>query len=127
MTSKAKMESLSLAKDRGHSKIEPFGNRVLLERDKVEAEQKIGDSNLVVPDVAKEKPLTATVLAVGEGRVNPDGSIAPIQLEPGQKVLIGKYAGVELTLDRITYLIASPDEVLAVVTFGLPNKTMSER
>jgi chaperonin GroES len=76
-------------------------------------EKKVG--SIIIPDSAKEKPLTAEVIAVGSGRTLKDGKKVPLEVKVGDKVLVGKYSGSEVKLDGKEYLILKEDEVLGVV------------
>lgn len=78
-----------------------------------EGEKRVG--GLIIPDTAKEKPMTAKVVAVGTGRVLDDGKRVPLEVKKGSKVLIGKYAGSEVRLDDVEYLILREDDVLGIV------------
>ena len=92
-------------------KIKPLADRVVIKM--VEAEEKtVG--GIVLPDSAKEKPQVAEVVAVGPGGVV-DGKDVKMELSVGQKVLISKYAGTEITLDDVEYTILKQSDVLAVV------------
>jgi chaperonin GroES len=78
-----------------------------------EKEKKVG--GLVIPDTAKEKSMTAKVVAVGTGRVLDNGKRVPLEVKKGAKVLIGKYAGSEVKLDGVDYLVLREDDVLGIV------------
>jgi chaperonin GroES len=91
--------------------VRPLRDRLLVRRVE-EQEQRIG--GIIVPDTAKEKPQTARVVAAGTGRVNDKGDVFPLDVKPGDYVLVGKYAGTEITLDGEEYLIVREDEVLGV-------------
>ena len=93
-------------------KIKPLYDRVLVKRKEPKEEVKGG---IIIPDTAKEKPLEAEVIAVGDGRVNEDGKKFPLTVKAGDTVLIGKYAGTEIKIDDEEYLIMREDEILAVV------------
>lgn len=90
----------------------PLYDRVLVKR--VQAEEKTA-SGLIVPDAAREKPLEATVIAVGSGRVNGDGTVAAMTLTVGDVILFGKYTGDEIKLDGEDHIILREDDVLAVI------------
>ena len=77
-------------------------------------EGKVG--GLYIPDSAREKPLEAEVVAVGTGRTLKNGQKAPLQLAPGNRVLIGKWAGSEVKLAGEEYLILREAEVLAILS-----------
>ena len=93
-------------------KFKPLRDNVLLRRLEA-AEEKIG--SIIVPDSAREKPLTAEVIAVGAGEILKDGSRQAPEVKPGQHVLIGKYTGSEVKLDGEDYIIAHEKEILGIV------------
>ena len=92
--------------------LRPLHNRIIVERTN-EGEQKAG--SIIIPDSAKEKPQQATVIAAGPGRVNEEGKRLKLDVKVGDVVLIGKYAGNEVSVDGSDYVILVEDEVLAVV------------
>ncbi len=92
--------------------IKPLRENVVLRRLEAE-EERIG--SIIIPDTAKEKPMTAKVVAVGSGKVLKDGARQAPEVEPGQTVLIGKYSGSEVKLDGEDYLIVREDEILGIV------------
>jgi chaperonin GroES len=94
------------------AKIRPLQDRLIVER--LEGEEKTA-SGLYIPDTAKEKPQQGKVVAVGKGKVTEDGSVRPLDLKEGDKILFGKYAGTEIKLDGNDYLIMREDDVLGVV------------
>jgi chaperonin GroES len=91
----------------------PLHDRVLLKRLEEGGEQRIG--GIIIPDSAKEKPQQATVVAVGNGRITEEGTVVPLDVKPGDLVLIGKYAGNEIKLDGEDLLIVREDEILGVL------------
>ncbi len=93
-------------------KIKPIKDNIVVKR-LDEEEKKIG--SIIIPDSAKEKPLTAEVVAVGSGRTLKDGKKVPLEVKVGDKVLVGKYSGSEVKLDGDELLILKEDEVLGVV------------
>lgn len=93
-------------------KIRPLHDRILLKR-KTEEERTAG--GLYIPDSAKERANQATVIAVGKGRILPDGKVAPLTVKAGDTVLFGKYAGSEIKLDGEEHMIMREDEILAVL------------
>ncbi len=94
-------------------KIKPIRDNIVVKRMDDEEEKKIG--SIIIPDSAKEKPLTAEVVAVGSGRTLKDGKKVPLEVKVGDKVLVGKYSGSEVKLDGDELLILKEDEVLGVV------------
>lgn len=94
------------------SKIRPLQDRLIVER--IEQDEKTA-SGLIIPDTAKEKPQQGKVIAVGKGRVREDGTVQPLDLKKGDKILFGKYSGTEIKIDGREYLIMREDDVLGVV------------
>jgi chaperonin GroES len=92
--------------------ITPLFDRILVKRIEGEATTAGG---IYLPDSAQEKRQEGTVVAAGAGRVLDDGSVVPLELKGGEKVLFGKYAGSEVKYGSETYLILREDEVLAVI------------
>jgi len=93
-------------------KISPLHDRVLLKR--VE-EKEVKRGSIIIPDTAKEKPQEAEVIAVGKGRMTDEGKVIPLSVKVGDKVLIGKYAGTEVTIDGEEHIILREEEILAVL------------
>jgi len=93
-------------------RIQPLGNRVLLQRLE-EKEQAIG--GIILPDSAKKKQEQAKVIAVGPGKKLKDGSLLPLEVSPGDIVLIEKYAGQECKIDDQEYVITRSDDIIAVI------------
>ncbi len=93
-------------------KIKPIKDNIVVKRIE-EKEKKVG--TIIIPDSAKEKPMTAKVIAVGSGKVLNDGKKLPLEVKVGDKVLIGKYSGSEIKLDNTDYLILKEDEVLGII------------
>ncbi|MBC7364497.1 MAG: co-chaperone GroES [Candidatus Aminicenantes bacterium] len=94
-------------------KIQPLYDRVLLKR--IE-EQEVKRGNIIIPDTAKEKPQEAEVIEVGQGRVTEDGKVIPLTVKKGDRVLIGKYSGTEVTIDGVEHVIVREDEILAIIS-----------
>ena len=93
-------------------KIIPLYDRVLLKR--TESEQKSA-GGIIIPDTAQEKTQIAIVEATGEGKILKDGSVSPLKVKKGDKVLFGKYSGTEINLDGQDYLIVREDEILGII------------
>ena len=92
--------------------VKPLGDRVLLQRIEEAEEIKGG---IIIPDSAKEKPQEAKVIALGTGALDKDGKKVAFNVKVGDKVLVGKYAGTEVKLDEVIYLLLREEEILAVV------------
>ena len=93
--------------------LRPLHNRIVVERSEVSEQKSVG--GIIIPDSAKEKPQEATVIAVGPGKLDKDGNRQPLDVQVGDRILIGKYAGSDIKLDNKEYVILTEDEVLAVI------------
>ncbi|MDX9733658.1 MAG: co-chaperone GroES [Thermoanaerobaculia bacterium] len=93
-------------------KIRPLYDRILVKR--IEPKEQVR-GGIIIPDTAKEKPMEATVEAVGEGKFDDNGKRVALTVKAGDRILIGKYAGTEIKIDENEYLILREDEVLAIV------------
>jgi chaperonin GroES len=93
-------------------KIKPLGNRVLVEP--WEPKEMV-EGGIVLPETAQEKTNQAVVVSVGEGRSDKAGKRVPIDIKPGDRVLLNKYGGTDVGLEGKTYKIVDADDVLAVV------------
>lgn len=93
-------------------KLKPLQDRLVVRRVDGETTTKGG---IIIPDSAKERPLEGEVLAVGNGKRLEDGSVIPMDVKEGDRVLFGKYAGTEVKVDGIDTLILREDEILGVV------------
>ncbi len=92
--------------------LRPLNDRVVVKR--MEEEQKT-KGGIIIPDTAKEKPIQGEVLAVGSGRIMEDGTKKPLDVKKGDRVLFGKYAGTEITLEEQEVLIMREDDILAII------------
>ena len=93
-------------------KIRPLYDRILVKR--LEEQTKTA-GGLYIPDSAKEKPLEALVVAVGNGKVQEDGSLRKLEVKAGDKILFSKYSGSDIKIDGTEHLIMREDDVLAVI------------
>ena len=92
--------------------LKPLGDRLIVEPTQ---QEEMTASGIVLPETAKEKPMQGTVLAVGPGARKDDGSRIQMDVAKGDKVLYAKYAGTEVKIDNIKYLILKETDVLAIV------------
>lgn len=93
-------------------KVRPLYDRILVKR--VEA-KKAKKGNIIIPDSAKEKPQEGEIVAAGKGKVLENGTTVALDVKAGDRVLFGKYAGNEITIDEQEYLILREDDVLAIL------------
>jgi chaperonin GroES len=94
-------------------KIRPLQDRILVKR-VPEAEKTKG--GIIIPDTAKEKPIEGKVVAVGNGKVQEDGTVRKLDVQVGDTVLFGKYGGTDVQIDGEEHLILREDDILGVVT-----------
>ena len=87
--------------------IKPLADRVLIEPAPAETKTVGG---IIIPDTAKEKPLAGKVIAVGPGT-----SDVKREVKVGDQVLYGKYAGQEIQVDGVDYLIMKQNDILAII------------
>ena len=93
-------------------KVRPLHDRIIVERIE-ESEQQVG--GIIIPDTAKEKPQQGKVIAAGKGKIKDDGTVTPLDVKAGDRVLFGKYSGQEIKLDGDEFLIMREDEILGVI------------
>lgn len=87
--------------------IRPLADRVLVQPKEAET---MTASGLYIPDTAKEKQQQGTVIATGSGKKD-----EPMEVKVGDTVLYGKYAGTEVTVDGVNYLIVKQSDILAIL------------
>jgi chaperonin GroES len=93
-------------------KVKPLQDRVLVKR--LEEETKTA-GGIIIPDNHKEKPAKGEVMSIGTGYKMEDGKIRPLDVKKGDKVLFSKYAGTEIKVDGLEYLIMKEDDILAIL------------
>lgn len=93
-------------------KVRPLYDRILVKRIDTEEKTKGG---IIIPDTAKEKPQEGKIIALGKGKLLEDGSIRPLDVKVGNKILFSKYGGTEINIDGEEYLILREDDILAIV------------
>jgi chaperonin GroES len=93
-------------------KFRPLADRIVVKRATHEEKTKGG---IIIPDTAKEKPVEAVVVAVGNGKVQKNGKVRPVSVKEGDRILLGKYSGTEVKLDGVEHVILSEDDVLAIL------------
>ena len=90
----------------------PLHDRVLVRR--IEAEEKTA-GGIIIPDSAKEKPSEGEVVAVGNGSKAEDGTVTPLDVKAGDRVLFGKWSGTEVKLDGEDLLIMKESDILGII------------
>ena len=92
--------------------IRPLGDRILVEA----VEEKQGKKGgIVIPDIAKEKPMECRVVALGTGKRDDNGKKVPFEMKKGDRLLVAKYGGTEVNFEGKEYKIFNSEDVLAVV------------
>jgi len=92
--------------------IKPLSNRVLVKRSKALSTK----GGILLPDSAQEKPKEGTVIAVGPGKMDEEGKVAPMNVKPGDCVLFTSYAGTEVkSSDDEDYLIMTEEDLLGIL------------
>ena len=92
--------------------IRPLHDRVIVKRLEEETKTKGG---IIIPDTAKEKPLEGKIIAVGNGRTLENGTVRPLAVKNGDRVLFGKYAGTEVKIDGVEHLLLREEDIVAVI------------
>src|SRR6185295_14705890 len=93
-------------------KIRPLHDRVIVKR--LESETKTA-GGIVIPDSAAEKPVQGKIVAVGKGKILEDGTVRPLDVKIGDKILFGKYSGTEVKVDGDDLLVMREEDVMAVI------------
>ncbi len=93
------------------TKIRPLHDRIIVRRLE---EERTTASGIVIPDSATEKPDQGEVVSVGNGKIKDDGSVRPLAVKKGDRVLFGKYAGTSVKIDGSELLVMREDDVMAV-------------
>jgi len=92
-------------------KLRPLHDRVIVKR--LDTERKTS-SGIVIPDNAAEKPDQGEILAVGNGKIQEDGTVRPMAVKVGDKVLFGKYSGQTVKVDGEELLVMREEDIMAV-------------
>ena len=90
----------------------PLQDRVLIRR--IEEEEKtVG--GIIIPDTAKEKPMEGEVIAAGPGARGDDGKVQPLDVKVGDRVLFGKWSGIEIKIDGEDFVVAKESDIMGAV------------
>lgn len=90
----------------------PLHDRVIVRAAQPEETSKGG---IIIPDTAKEKPMQGEIVAAGTGKISENGTVSPLQVKAGDKVLYGKYAGTEVSVDGEEFLIMRESDIFAII------------
>ena len=93
--------------------VRPLHDRVLIKR--IEEKETV-KGGIIIPDTAKEKSQEGEVVAVGTGKTLENGSVTPLEVKKGDRILFGKYSGTEVRLADQDYLMLREDEIIGTLT-----------
>ncbi len=93
-------------------KFRPLHDRVVVKR--IDAEERTA-GGIIIPDTAKEKPSQGEIVAVGPGGRDENGKLIPIDVQPGNRVLFGKWSGTEVKIDGVEYLFMKESDIMGVL------------
>lgn len=99
-------------KSKSKIKLQPLGDRVVLERE--ESEERTA-GGIVLPDSAQDKPARGVIVSVGDGRLLDDGTRSELQVKVGDRVIFSSYAGETFKVGDDELLLMREDDILAVV------------
>ena len=100
------------ASDPTKIKLQPLGDRVVVEREESEA---VTTGGIVLPESAKDKPTRGKVVSIGEGRLLDNGTRNPLQVKAGNRVLFSSYAGDTFKIGTRELLLLREEDILAVI------------
>ena len=94
-------------------KLTPLHDRVLVKREEQDAKSAGG---IIIPDTVQEKPMEGKVIAVGSGTRSEDGTVTPLDVKAGDKILFGKWSGTEVTIDGDELIIMKESDIMGIIT-----------
>ena len=94
-------------------KIRPLHDRVAVKR---LAEELKTAGGIVIPDNVAEKPDQGEVVAVGNGRILENGTLRPLDVQVGDRILFGKYSGTTATIDNVECLVMREEDIMGIVS-----------
>ena len=92
-------------------KIRPLHDRVIVKRLE---EERTSPGGIVIPDSAAEKPVQGKIVAVGKGKILEDGTVRPLDVKVGDKILFGEYGGTEVKIDGDELVVMREEDIMAV-------------
>lgn len=92
--------------------IEPLFDYVIIDKDE---EKTTTAGGLVIPDSQREKPSTGTIIATGTGALNEDGTVSPMFVKVGDRVIFPKLAGKLIKVDDADKLILRQTDILGII------------
>jgi chaperonin GroES len=91
----------------------PLHDRVVIRRVNQEEKSRGG---IIIPDTAQEKPMEGDIVAVGPGARGDDGTVHPLDVKTGDRVLFGKWSGTEVKIDDEELIIMKESDIMGVIT-----------
>lgn len=93
--------------------VRPLGDKLIVKRQEAATQT---ESGIYLPESAKDKPKTGTVIALGSGNLNKDtGDYIPFTVKKGETVIFSSYAGTEIKIEGEEVLIMTEEDILGVV------------
>ncbi len=92
--------------------IRPLHDRVVVRRME---EERTTAGGIVIPDSATEKPIQGEIIAAGNGKILENGTVRPLAVKVGDRVLFGKYSGTEVKLDGNDFLVMREEDIMGVI------------
>lgn len=92
--------------------MEPIGGNILVKRDDA---AKVSEGGIHLPDMSQKAPQEGTVIAVGGGKHADNGSLIPMTVQPGDKIVFTRYAPTEVEFDGKLYLLMGEEAILAII------------
>ena len=93
-------------------KFRPLHDRVVIRR--VEPEGKT-TGGIFIPDTVQEKPMEGEIVAVGPGARDERGTVVPLDVRQGDRILFGKWSGSEVKLDGEELLIMKESDIMGII------------
>ena len=93
-------------------KIRPLHDRVIVKRLE---EERTSPGGIVIPDSATEKPSQGKVISAGKGKILENGTVRALDVKVGDKILFGKYSGIEVKVDGDDLLVMREEDIMAVI------------
>ncbi len=93
-------------------KFRPLHDRVVVER--IDQSEKTA-GGIIIPETAQEKPMEGRIVAAGPGARSEDGTLSPLDVQVGDRVLFGKWSGTEVKIDGEELLIMKESDIMGII------------
>ena len=93
-------------------KFRPLHDRVVVER--IDQSEKTA-GGIIIPETAQEKPMEGRIVAAGSGAKSEDGTLSPLDVQVGDRVLFGKWSGTEVKIDGEELLIMKESDIMGII------------